>query len=353
MLHDRIFRLLMRALPAEFRADYAREMESHFRSERHEAGTTIGLVRLWMATIVDILRTAPAEHLDILVRDLSYTARMFARRPSLVVTIVLTLALGIGANTAIFSVVNGVLLSPLPYDDADRLVTVREDPVNDEPGTTGYASFDALRSRQQSFESLAAYGGWYAVLRGDGQDTERVNGLRVTADYFKTLRVSPALGRDFEPADDRPGAARVVLVSDGLWRRRFNADPAVIGKPVSINSLTYTVIGVMPASYTDLLSTLLMPQAEVWRTLAYNPPQPPACASCRHISVIGRLRPDVTLTQAESDATRVYQSLAEASPKEYASPVAALTPLGDRFMGPVRQVLLLLWAAVVVLLLIA
>ena len=352
-MHDRLFRLLMRMLPSELRADYAREMESHFRSERSEAGGRAGMLRLWGSTVVDVLRTAPAEHIDILGRDLSYTARMFARRPSLVMTIVLMLALGIGANTAIFSVVNGVLFAPLPYRDADRLVTVREDPVNDDPGTTGYASFDVLRARQQTFESIAAYGGWYAVLRGDGQDTERVNGLRITSDYFKTLGVSPAFGRDFEAADDKPGAPRVVMLSDGLWRRRFNADPAVIGKPISINSLSYTVIGVMPASYTDMLSTLIMPEAELWRTLAYNPPQPPACASCRHISVVGRLRSDVTLAQAEADATRVYQALAQASPKEYASPVAALTPVRDRFMGPVRQVLLLLWAAVAVLLLIA
>jgi putative ABC transport system permease protein len=353
MFHDRLFRLLMRALPAEFRADYGREMAAQFRSERHDAGTTMGLLRLWLATLADILRTAPAEHLDILARDVSYAARTFARRPSLVATIVLTLALGIGANTAIFSVVNGVLFAPLPYDDADRLVTIREDPINDDPGTTGYASFDALRSRQQSFERVAAYSGWYAVMRGDGQDTERVNGLRITSEYFKTLGVAPALGRDFEPADDRPGAARVVMLSHALWRRRFGADPAVVGKPVSINSLTYTVIGVMPASYADLLSSLIMPQAEVWRTLAYDPPQPPACAGCRHISMVGRLRRDVTMAQAEADATRVYQALAHASPKDYASPVAALTPVRDRFLGPVRQALLLLWAAVAVLLLVA
>jgi len=351
--HDRAFRALLRLLPSEFRADYGREMETHFRSERREAGDTAGVLRLWLATFGDVMRTAPAEHLDILGRDLSYAIRMLARRPALALATILTLALGIGANTAIFSVVNGVLLAPLPYPAADRIVTIQEDQADDDPGTTGYYSFDALRSRQQSFASVAALGGWSAVLRADGQETERVNGVRVTWEYFRTLGVTPALGRDFEAGDDHPDHRRIVLLSDGLWRRRFNADPGVIGKPISINTVTYTVVGVMPRSLNELVSSRLMPGSEVWTPLGYLTSLPQSCRSCRHIQVIGRLRDGVTKEQAEADATRVYQSLAQEFPKDYVSPTALLTPIRDRFLGPARPVLMLLWAAVGLLLLMA
>lgn len=352
-IHDRVFRALMRLLPEEFRADYGREMESHFRAERRDAGSLAGLLRLWLSTVGDVLRTAPAEHLDILGRDLSYGIRMLARRPALALATVATLALGIGANTAIFSVVNGVLLAPLPYPDANRIVTIQEDQSNDEPGTTGFYSFDALRSRHQSFDRIAALSGWSAVLRADGQDTERVNGVRVTWEYFRTLGVTPALGRDFEADDDHPDHRRLVLLSDSLWRRRFGADPGVVGKPISINGVTYTVVGVMPGSLNELVSARLMPGSEIWTPLGYLNALPQACRSCRHIQVIGRLREGMTVEQAQADLTRVYQSLAQEFPTDYTMPTAVLTPIRDRFLGPARPVLMLLWAAVGLLLLMA
>ena len=352
-MHDRLFRFLMRVLPAEFRADYGREMESHFRSERREAGNPIGVTRLWLATLVDVFRTAPAVHLDILARDLSYAARMLARRPALTLATILTLALGIGANTAIFSVVNGVLLAPLPYPDADRLVTIQEDSATDDPGTTGYYSFDALRARQQSFDSVAALSSWSATMRADGQDAERVNGVRVTWEYFRTLGVAPALGRDFEAADDAPERRRIVLLSDALWRRRFNADPAVVGKPISINGGAYTIVGVMPRSLNELVSARLMPGSEIWTPLGYTLQYPPACRSCRHIQVVGRVKKELTIAQAQADASRVYQSLAQEFPRDYSDPLALLTPVRDRFLGPARPALMLLWGAVSLLLLMA
>ena len=161
---DRVFRALLRLLPAEFRGEYEREMTAAFRAERQAAGSPGGLLRLWLATLADLVRTAPREHLDILTRDVSYTVRMLVRRPTLTLTAILTLALGIGANTAIFSVVNGVVFAPLPYPDAERLVLVQEHGASEEPGTTGYLSFDALRRDNQTFESLSAFAGWSAVL---------------------------------------------------------------------------------------------------------------------------------------------------------------------------------------------
>ncbi len=350
---DRVLRGLLRLLPREFRGEYEREMVASFRAERGAAEGASGLARLWVATVVDVIRTAPGVHLEILRRDLAYTVRMLARRPILALTATLTLALGIGANTAIFSVVNGVLLAPLPYPEADRLVLVQEDSPEDEPGTTGYFSFDALRAGQRTFDSVAAMGGWSAILAGDGREAERVTGARVTWEFFRTLGVTPAIGRDFEQAEDHPERRRVALLGHDLWRRRFGGDPGVVGRPVTINQVTYTIAGVMPASLHELVTARTFPRAQIWTLLGYSPELPQACRTCRHIFVVGRVMRDVSLARAEADATRIYQSLATRHPTDYSHPRAVLTPVRDHFLGPVKPALLLLWGAVGVLLLMA
>ena len=351
-MSDRFLRALMRLLPSEFRGDYQREIEATFRAERREVRGAIGVAHLWIATLADVFRTAPAEHLDILARDLRYTVRMLARRPVLTLAATLTLALGIGANTAIFSVVNGVLFAPLPYPDADRLVLVQEDEAEDEPGTTGYFSFDRLRSQHSSFDWMAAFGGWSVTLTGDGKDAERLVGTRVSWEYFRTLGIRPALGRDFERQDDHPQRRRQLLLSDELWRRRFNADPSVVGKPLTANGVTYVVVGVMPP-VRELVSERLYPGTEVWTLLGYSLELPQACRTCRHIRVIGRVKQGVALQQAEADLTRIYQSLATDFPRDYSHPAAALTPIRNFFLGPIQRPLLLLWGAVGLLLLMA
>lgn len=348
----RLFRALTKLLPSEFRGDYQRDMEATFRAERREATGGIGVARLWVATIADILKTAPSEHLDIFARDLRYTVRMLARRPLLALAATLTFALGIGANTSIFSVVHGVLFAPLPYPDAGRLVFVQEDQAHDEPGTTGYFSFDRLRSEQTTFEWMAALGGWSATLTGDDGDAERLVGTRVSWAYFRMLGVRPALGRDFEREDDHPQRRRKILLSDGLWRRRFGGDTSIVGKPITVNGVAYVVAGVMPP-IGELVSSRLYPGTEIWTLLGYSLEQPSACRSCRHIQVVGRVRRDATLEGAEADLTRIYQALSSQFPGDYAHPVAAVTPLREFFLGPIRQPLLILWGAVGLLLLMA
>jgi putative ABC transport system permease protein len=350
-MSDRVFRALLKLLPAEFRGDYQREIEATFRAERREARGTAALARVWIATLADVFRTAPAEHVDILVRDVRYTTRLLTRRPVLALAATVTLALGIGANTAIFSVVNGVLFAPLPYPAADRLVLVREQESNDDPGdTTGYFSFDRMRLQQSTFDWMAAMGGWSVTLTGDGRDAERLVGARVTWEYFRTLGIRPVLGRDFERQDDHPERRRQLLLSDELWRRRFNADPLIIGKPVTANGVTYVVVGVMPP-VRELVSDRLYPGTEIWTLLGYSPELPQACRTCRHIRVIGRVRDGVDLRQAEADLTRTYQGLAREFPPDYSHPVAVLSPIRDFFLGPVQRPLLLLWGAVALLLL--
>jgi putative ABC transport system permease protein len=351
--HERVFRVLVRLMPAEFRGEYEREMSATFRAERRAAGSTTGLARVWVATVADVFRTAPGEHLDILRRDLGYALRLLKRRPVLTFAAVLTLALGIGANTAIFSVVNGVLFAPLPYADADRLVLIEESRGDRDPGTTGYYSFDVMRSRHRSLEWMAAFASWSAILSGDGQDAERLGGARVSWEFFRTLGVRPALGRDFERAEDHPERRRVAIISDALWRRRYNADPAIVGRPVSVNQLTYTIVGVLPSDLTELITARRVPDAQIWTLLGYYEGFPPACRTCRHIHVVARMRADVTPSQAEADLTRIYQSLSAQFPGDYDRPRAVVTTIRDYFLGPARTPLYLLWSAVGLLLLMA
>lgn len=349
---DRMFRAVLRLLPREFREQHGHEIEATFRLERRDTESKLGIVRLWATTIVDVLRTAPGEHLDILRNDLRFAARMLMRRPMLTLTATITLALGIGANTAIFSVVNGVLLAPLPYPDADRLVLVEEESADDEPGTTGYTSFDRLREQQTTFQSIAAIGGWSATLTGGGREPERVSGVRVTWEYFRTLGLTPVAGRDFDRQDDHPDRRRQLILSDALWRRRFNADPTVVGQSITVNGVTYSVVGIMSGAVRDIVSERLYPGTEVWTLLGYSPELPQACTSCRHLRVIGRLAPDLGIREAAADLTRIYGALAADFPRDFSQPSAVLTPVRQFFLGPLRGPLLMLWAAVGLLLLI-
>jgi putative ABC transport system permease protein len=352
--HDRVFRTLMRVLPAEFRGDYEREMAATFRAERRSADGAASLTRVWLATIADVFRTAPAEHLDILRRDLTYTIRMLARRPVLTFTAVLTLALGVGANTAIFSVVNGVLFAPFDYRDADELVLVEEQSAGREPGMTGYPTYADLRSENLTIQSMSALSGWSATLTGDGRDAERVDGARVTWEYFRTVGLTPAIGRDFEQGEDRPAGPRVAIISDSLWRRRYGADPNVVGRHVTVNQQTFTLAGVLPPNADDLITARKFPNAEIWTLLQYSEQMgPPSCRGCRHIFMVARLKDDVTPIAADADLTRIFQSLAMRFPTDYDRPRPAVTPLRDYFLGPVKTPLYLLWGAVALLLLIA
>jgi putative ABC transport system permease protein len=348
-----MFKTLMRLLPAEFRGDYEREMAATFRAERRSADGPASLTRVWFATIADVFRTAPAEHLDILRRDVAYACRMLARRPVLTLTAVLTLALGIGANTAIFSVVNGVLFAPFDYRYADNLVLIEEQRAGRDPGMTGYMTFADLRDQNVTLESTAALAGWSATLTGDGKDAELVAGVRVTWQYFRTVGLTPRIGRDFEQAEDRPGRNGVVIISDSLWRRRYGADPNIVGRQITVNQQTVTLAGVLPPDTSDIIATRHNPGVEIWTLLGYAEHLVVASRGSRHIFVVARLKDGVSPTDAHADLTRIFQSLATRFPNDYDRPRPATTPLRDYVLGPVKTPLYLLWGAVGLLLLIA
>lgn len=353
----RLFRVLLRLLPGEFRDGYASDAETTFRTELEATralGRRAGLLRLWGATVADVVRVAPREHAAVLWRDLRVAARTMWARPAHTTAAVATMALGIGAAVTMFSIIDGVLLAPLAYHDAERLVAIGEARGDGRPGTTSYLSFLDLKARSRTVASLVAATQSTATFRGDGQEVERINAMRVSREYFPMVGVAPALGRTFTEQEDRPGVARqVVILSDGVWRRRFGADPAVIDRTVTINDLPHVVVGVMPRGFDDLVATRLYNDAGVWLPLGYDPEASFSCRTCRHLRVFGRLAPGASVADAQAELTQVYTAMAAAHPADYTSPRATVTTIGDVLLGPVRPALLLLAGGVALLFLVA
>ncbi|HQZ38846.1 MAG TPA: ABC transporter permease [Vicinamibacterales bacterium] len=353
-MQDWLFRTLVRLLPEEFRAGYARDMAATFRAERRQARSWGRILWLWSATIADLARTAPAEHLDILARDVRFAFRTMAARPLATAAAVLTLGLGLGANVAMFAAIDAVLLAPLPYRDPARLAIVSQSQAGGEGSPIGYLTFVDLSARARSFETLVAASQSTATLTGSGLEPERVNAMRVSRAYFDMLGVAPALGRTFTDNEDQPGPARrVVIVSDELWRRRFGADPSAVGRVFDIAGLPYRIVGVLPPRFEDLVAARMYDGAEVWFPLGYDPAASFACRTCQHLRVFGRLAPGVSVEAADRELDTLIGSLEREYPSEYHQAGAEVVRLSDALLGPVRPVLLVLWAGVIGLLLVA
>ena len=286
------------------------------------------------------------------VHDLRYAARLLARAPAFTAVALVTLALGIGANTAIFSVLNAVLLRPLPYADPDRLVMVGDRRPDGSTGNVGYLTFVDWRARNHTFEDMALIRSWTPTLSANS-DPERINAMRVSANFFGLLRVRPAIGRDFTAAEDTPASWQTVILSDGLWRRRFGADPAVVGRVIAMNDRQFTIVGVMPASFEPLISERFYRRAEMWALVGYDPTLAYACRSCQHLKAIGRVKAGVPLEAARADVDAVQAALRRELPGEYSPSTIAAVPLRDELTGEVRPALTVLMGAVAFVLLIA
>ena len=205
-----------------------------------------------------------------LFQDFRLGLRTLSKSPAFTAVAILTLALGIGANAAIFSVLDAVLLQPLPYSDGDRLVMVGDrSPDGGSPNNVGYATYEDLRDRNRTFAAMAAIRNWQPTLVTDGV-AERIPAMRVTSNYFSLLGAQPALGRGFLPEEDRPDSWRVLLLSDGLWRRSFGADPSAVGRVVRMNDQSYRIVGVMPRDFQPLVSARYYKPAQLWAPIGYD-----------------------------------------------------------------------------------
>ncbi len=289
---------------------------------------------------------------ETVLQDFRYAVRTLARTPGFTFAALVTLALGIGANTAIFSVVNTVLLRPLPYQDPDRLVMIGDRDSDGSASNLGYATFQDFRDRSRTVPEMAAIRSWNPTLVAGGE-AERLSAMRVSWNYFAMLGVRPALGTAFTAAEDRPDQWHVLLLSDGLWRRRFGADPGVVGRTVLMNDVSYRVVGVMPASFEPLVSARFYQPAELWAPLGYDASLNYACRSCQHLKALGRIGAGANATQARAELNTIRGQLAASYPSDYPPGDMALVRLQDEIAGPVRPVLYVLLGAVGLVLLIA
>jgi putative ABC transport system permease protein len=282
-----------------------------------------------------------------LLQDVRYAARVLVRQPGFAAVAVLTLALGVGANTAIFSVVNAVLLRPLPFAEPDQLVRVYEKrpKLGRTRNVVSAPDFIDWRGQSQTFDSMAAYNGWGASLTGDGEP-QRITGALASADLFRVLRAEPMLGRAFAAEEDRPGAPRVVVISHGLWRRRFGADPSAVGKAVTLGGEPYTVVGVMPPAFQ-----FPDPETEVWAPLALDP-QDQSSRGSHYLSVVARLKTGVTREQAQAEMDAIAGRLEQQYQVNTGHGVNVFA-LHDEVVGGVRKSLFVLLGAVGFVLLIA
>lgn len=344
--------------------DFERELEVHMallteenirRGMAPEEACRAARVRL--GGITQLRETHRELHglpwLETLVQDIRYALRVLRKNPSFTAVAALTLALGIGANTAVFGLVNGVLLRPLPYRDPGRLAIVWEKDDHGNPENATFATYTDWKAMSRSFEELALYRDWQPTLTGSGEP-EQFSGLRVTYNYFGTLGIRPELGRDFRPEEDNPSASHVVILSHGLWKRRLSSDPNIAGKTIRLNAASYVVAGVLPADFQSLMSE--DPRGgtvEIWGVLGYDASLPWACRTCHHLVAIGRLRPGLTLAQANAEMDTISAALWKAYPKDYSAAGVILTPLREQLLGPVDTSLWVLLGAVAFVLLVA
>jgi putative ABC transport system permease protein len=289
--------------------------------------------------------------METVLSDVRYGVRMLVRNPGFTAVAVLTLALGIGANTTMFSVVNAVLLRPLPFPAPERLMTVWEGSIND-PRRLNIVSLPNYRdwkAGSQVFEGLALFdsAGRGYNLTG-GAEPEQVSGVRVTASFFSVLGVPPLLGRTFRPEEEEPGGDRVVVLSHGLWKRRYGGDPSLVGQSISIDDQAYTVVGVMPPGFQFQFWS---GQRQLWVPAGWTSGD--QSRGSNSFVAIARLKPAVSLEQARNQMDIVGRSLAQAYPKDDVGTTVRIVPLSEYEVKELQPALLAMLAVVGFVLLIA
>jgi len=342
----RIYGALLHFYPVSFRAEYGEEMRAIFARRRRDATGPAAVAALWAATFFEVLLNAAAVHRDILGQDLRYTARSLRRTPGFALTVILVTALGVGANTAAFSVTDFVLIRPLPFAEPDRLVKLFErlpGYPQMEPSPANYRDWKRMST---AFEAMGAFYGLPVNLVGQG-DPERLERTAVTADLFPMLGVHPLLGRLFTAADDRAGADGTLLLSYRLWQAVFGGDASVLGRRVTLDNQPYVVIGVMPPDFH-----FPSREAEIW-TAARFQEQDFQDRDNDYLEVVAKLRRGVSLEQAKAQMGVVAAQLERQYPKENRRTGAGAIGLRDEVSEQARLLLVALSGAALCVLLIA
>jgi putative ABC transport system permease protein len=352
--------LLQRRVPSADQEFLLGDLEERFREIAADRGASAARRWYWREALATLLRPWPRRHSESMdlargdgpiaptLRDLRFGIRAMRRAPLFALVVVLTFAIGLGATGAIFSVLDPVLLQGAPYPEADRLSLIWGRDRDGSESNVGYLTFRDVERESRSLSAVAVMGSWSPTLvNADG--AERLEGQRVSQRFFSILGVQPALGRDFLPEEDHAATRTVVILSYGLWQRRFAGDSNIIGKKITLGESSFTVVGVMPRSFESLLS----PTSQLWRPLGYEDGDPWACRDCQHLRMIGRLKNGVTPAAAGAELNRISAEMVAAHPTSYPAVGMLTTPLNGYLTRNVRPVLFAISAAVALLLLIA
>jgi predicted permease len=310
--HLRLIALVGVIVPRRLRTDWRQEWEAEllYREEllaewdHLNWRAKLDLLRRSLGALWDALLLQPRRWEDEMIQDLRFGVRMLWKNPGFTLIAAFTLALGIGASTAIFSAVNPILFKPLPYPHGERVMMIWDFGTAGAPLDVTFGTYRELEERSRCFDALAVMRPWQPAMTGQAEP-ERLDGQRVSAGYFRALGVLPAIGRDFDSTDDRPNSPNVAILSHQLWQRHFGGDNAIIGRQVSLDARLYTVIGVMPSAFENLLA----PSAEVWAPLQYDPLLPPEGREWgHHLRMVGRLRARVGIDQARQEVNAIARS---------------------------------------------
>ena len=355
-----LIRLVGVIVPRRLRADWKQEWEAELRYrellladwEKLNWSTKLDLLRRSLGAFWDALLLQPRRLEDEMFQDLRYGARMLLKKPGFTLVAVFTMALGIGANTAIFSVVNAVLLNPLPFPEPDRLVRIYGHFLasSQDDMSASVPEFTDYREMTRSFEQVAGYDDFSANLTPAGGQPERVQALAATPGLFSVLRENPQAGRVFLPEEAQDGHDSVVLISDALWRRSFAANPNLVGQEVIVNGRNHTIIGIMPPGFD------FPERTELWKPLWFPPEQSTGrWRGNRGLDVIARVKQSTSIAEAQAEMNSLAAQLTQQYPLNYASRGWAISvvPLLDDYVGDMRTALLVLLGAVAFVMLIA
>jgi putative ABC transport system permease protein len=350
-----LIRVIGLIVPRRLRADWRQEWEAELRSremlladwDKLDWRNKLDLLRRSVGAFWDAICLQPRRLEDEMFQDLRFGLQMMMKNPGFTFVAVVTLALGIGVNTAIFSVVNAALLRPLPYPQPEQLVLIEERGMNMTGMSIAYPNFLDYREQNQVFLRMAAYRWRSLDLTGTGEP-ERVGGFEVSAGFFETLGISPIHGRTMRPEEDIDGAQPVVVIGHDLWSRRFNSDPNLVGSSVTLSGLSYTVIGVMPPGFRFLTA-----DAQLWTPLGLRARSMMGRDDHQELSALARLKPGVQIDQARADLGAVAQRL-ELQYKTTNEGVGVnINSLTEYVVGNVRPTLRMLFGTVGFVLLIA
>ncbi|HXO22231.1 MAG TPA: ABC transporter permease [Thermoanaerobaculia bacterium] len=342
----RVFKALLHLYPASFRGEYGAEMGAIFRQRRQAAAGPLEVAGLWAETLSELPGNALAVHWDLLRQDLRFAARTLGRSPGFAATALLILALGIGANTAAFSVTDFVLIRPLPFRDPQRLVKLWESPPGYSRTEPSPANYRDWKRMSKAFAAMGAFHGISVNLVGQG-DPVRLEGSAVTADLFPLLGAWPLLGRLFTAAEDRAGTAGTLVLSYPLWQNDFGGDPRVLGRKVSLDGAPFVVIGVMPRDFHFPTR-----QALLWTPTQFGEDDFVERDN-RYLQVVAKLRRGVSLGAARAEMSLIASRLERLYPKENAHTAISVIGLRDELPRQARLLLVALSGAAMCVLLIA